>query len=228
MDDPIADGMNAVGKLLNTEPVRNLLAPVTKEVGLVLGSIGSLVRFYCEDNLQKVFTKWAQQRNGKPLEPSEFIKVIPLLQAASLVSDEELQECWAALLESSVSEPENCVPSFSQTLTLLTPDGARYLNRLHLRIAGEVNEPSHSGTYHRLGNFDEMVGIYNSQGDNGGLSRVHLLLHDLVRLGLIWREREDDTYPMPIIGNHAINVSGFQMVYYFSDFGLRFVQALTP
>jgi hypothetical protein len=36
MDDPIADGMNAAGNLLNAEPVKNLLSPVTKELGLVL------------------------------------------------------------------------------------------------------------------------------------------------------------------------------------------------
>jgi hypothetical protein len=36
MDDPISDGLNAAGDLLNTEPVKNLLSPVTKEVGLRL------------------------------------------------------------------------------------------------------------------------------------------------------------------------------------------------
>jgi hypothetical protein len=222
MDDPIADGMNAAGNLLNAEPVKNLLSPVTKEVGLVLGSIGSLVRFYCEDNLQKVFTKWARQRSNKPLEPAEFIKVIPLLQAASLVSDNDLQECWAGLLESSVTQPEDFVPSFSQTLALLTPDEARCLDRLYLQM---LNQEPH--LFHRLGTFDEMVSVYDPSADKSAEKRVHLLIQDLERLGLIYRERQDDDrVPTPVIGNFV--ASGFHTVYYFSDYGLRFIKAVTP
>jgi hypothetical protein len=230
MDDPVSDGMNAAGNLLNAEPVKNLLSPVTKEVGLVLGTIGSVVRYYCEDNLQKVFTKWAQQRDNKPLEPAEFIKAIPLLQAASMVSDDELQERWAALLESSVTEPGGVLPSFGQTLSQLTANEARYLELIYLVAATKDIKGDGSLV---VGSMDDMLEVYDpefrlSYGESSDemasqlesrTNHLRLLLADLERLGLLLCER---------VNEHVIVTKRFQTSYAVSAYGVNFVKAVTP
>ncbi len=226
MTDPLATAITtaALAKLLDTEIIKTLLGPVTQQVGLMGGDLAGIVRTYTTFNLAQVLTRWAQQRHNKPLKPAEFVKVIRLLQAASQVSDNDLQECWAALLESSVSEPETFVPSFSQTLALLTPDEARCLDRLHLQV---VNQEFH--LLHRLGTFDDMATVCFPGADRRAENRGHLLIQDLERLGLIYREREDDdNVPTPITWGFIPSVSGFHTVYHLSDYGLRFVQAVTP
>jgi hypothetical protein len=120
----------AVEKTLDSESAKNLLGPVTSELGLTLGEIGSVVKFYTSENLRRVFTKWAQQRQRQPINSSEFKSVLPLLHQASLQSDDELQERWAALLESTVTGSRNVLPSFGNTLSQLSADEARYLDDL--------------------------------------------------------------------------------------------------
>jgi len=124
---------NATVKVLESKPVENLLAPVTEELGLALGDIGAVFRFYVSENLKKIFTKWAHQRHGKAIDIEDVPRVLPLVQSASLESNDELQDRWAALLESTVSDPGgNVLPSFGNTLSQLSAEEARFLDRLWL------------------------------------------------------------------------------------------------
>ena len=145
----------AVAKILDSKPVENLLAPVTNELGLALGDIGSVFRFYVAENLKRIFTKWAQQRHGKPIEIQDVPRVLPLIQSASLESDDELQDRWAALLESSVSKPGSVLPSFGATLSQMTAEEARFVDRLWSAAIA----PLHLGMPNRLGDdtFDYRV-----------------------------------------------------------------------
>ena len=43
----------SVGKILESEAAKNLLCPVTNELGLALGEIGIAFRFYVSENLNK-------------------------------------------------------------------------------------------------------------------------------------------------------------------------------
>ena len=248
MDDPISDGLNAAGDLLNTEPVKNLLSPVTKEVGLVLGTIGSLVRFYCEDNLQKVFTKWARQRNRKPLAPPDFTRAIPLLQAASLCSDDELQERWAALLESSVTQPEGVLPSFGHTLSQLTPEEARFLERLYANREKMDSLDSLDCIFLSMEpqdlskKFDDMFHHFekwSSECKKRSLL-LSLMLQDFSRLGLIvdmpdvveeeegrGERKEFSQNDLPRFLRIGIRQK-LKSSYHFSEYGSRFIQAVTP
>jgi hypothetical protein len=122
------------------KPVDNLLGPVTTELGLTLGDVGSVFRFYVSDNLTRVFAKWAELRKGKTLNSSDIRRVLPLLQGASLQSDDELQERWAALLESTV-ESRTVLPSFGDTLSQLTAEEARYLSDLRKTIKDPTSIP---------------------------------------------------------------------------------------
>jgi hypothetical protein len=105
-----------VKKTLESKPVDNLLSPITREVGLALGDIGSVLRFYMKENLEGVFRKWAEQRHGVPIRVSEIRIVVRLLQSASQEANDEMQARWAALLESTVAEEGEILPSFGRTL----------------------------------------------------------------------------------------------------------------
>jgi hypothetical protein len=148
-----------------------------------------------------------------------------MLECGPVPSDDVLQECWAALLESTVSVPEDVVPSFGHTLSLLTPDEAVFLNRLYTWLVNEeVCE------LRRLGDFDKMAWIYDpSRNDDVTASHVHLMIQDLERLALLWSEqgKEEDVSISPE-STEQFQVSSFETVYYFSDYGVRFVQAVTP
>src|SRR5216683_6829015 len=117
-NNPLSDAI----KILVSEPANNLLSPVTKEVGELLGTIANLAGFYMTGNLESIFTKWAKfRRGGRKLDAEEFKKVMPLLQLASMVSDDELQGNWAALMENTAVQG-GCLPSFGQTLSQLTAE----------------------------------------------------------------------------------------------------------
>jgi hypothetical protein len=57
-----------VEKARDSEPIRNLLGPLTQNIGLILGQVSDIARFYTEQNLLSIFTKWAAHRKGEPLE----------------------------------------------------------------------------------------------------------------------------------------------------------------
>ncbi|MGB6481997.1 MAG: hypothetical protein WBE86_00765 [Candidatus Acidiferrales bacterium] len=54
MDNP-TNLPDAISGILNSEPAKNLLSPVSKEVGEFLGSVASLARFYITNNLETIF-----------------------------------------------------------------------------------------------------------------------------------------------------------------------------
>ena len=114
-------------KVLETDVSRHLLDPAASEVGKLMGEIASVARFYATDNMARIFKRWAESRNGRPVVEVEFKRVLPLLPTASLVSDEELQELWARLLEATAQTESNVLPSFGQTLAQLTRSEAKFL-----------------------------------------------------------------------------------------------------
>src|SRR5689334_2186867 len=137
---PTAAGITAVLGA-NTEAGKRMLSPIADEVGKSLAIFGEIFRFYQTENLGKIFTKWAAYRNDRPISPEDFRKAIPLMQPASMQSDDELQARWAALLESTISSDEGTLPSFAQTLSQLSPEEARFLDRLHVAIISPSRYP---------------------------------------------------------------------------------------
>jgi hypothetical protein len=135
---------NELGKLLSSEPVKELLGPVSHEVGAFLGDVANMFRFYATENIKKIARKWARNREekqhpkGQVLDAEDFQRVMPLLTAASMASDDELQERWAALLESAASGEPNYLPSFGQTLSQTTAAEARFLDRLWASVSQPV------------------------------------------------------------------------------------------
>jgi hypothetical protein len=242
-----------IGDILNAEPVKNLLSPLTKEVGEFLGTVANLTRFYATDNLEKIFTKWAKiHRTGYAIEVEAFKRIMPLLPLASMVSDEELQEKWAVLMESTATE-DGSLPSFGQTLSQLTAEEVQYLDRLWkvvLKPADYLSEHPFGGEpllYTSLMRvFDPNMNtgvnpaerkIFDEQftdeqkANYERVGHAQLVIEDLIRLGIIVEDKvaEPDRY-LPM-GEKKIPFERSQTIlrsqYSFSQYGVAFMQAVT-
>ena len=123
---------NEFAKAANSEAGKALILPTAQELGKFFGDLANISRFYATDNLERIFTKWAEHRKAehKGIEQEDIKKVMPLLPAASMQADEVLQERWAALLEAAATGDSEYLPSFGTTLSVLTPEEAKYLDRL--------------------------------------------------------------------------------------------------
>ncbi len=233
-----------VVKSLETEPVKNLLNPVTEQLGLMAGDVAGLVRFYVNDNLTKVFTKWARQREYKALPAgTDFASVIPILYSAQFQSNDELQELFAALLESSVSTPADVLPSFATTLAQLTPEEARYMIVLF-----EERSTRHRSDVGELGNLKRLYALYDSDLKNitfetrhvleERIAKAELVIHDLLRLGILMeKQRTKKNLVLPTFGTRErvaeellshIQALGIETTFSFSEYGKKLIKAVSP
>jgi len=246
-DDPIS----SASKILDNELVKNVLSPPTKEVGEFLATIANLTRYYATGNLEKIFTKWAKSRCS--IEPEEFKRVMPLLPLVSMVSDDELQERWAVLMESTATD-EGCLPSFGQTLAQLTAEEVRYLERLWKAV---VLPPTYV-SIHRAGRdplrYDTLVQVLDPEIDNWispsenkvfqatatdeqkaeldatyeRIGRAELVIEDLMRLGIIGKEQVAKNLPFEQAFPSERRQTRVEFEYSFSQYGVSFMEAVTP
>jgi abortive infection alpha-like protein len=239
---------------LNTEPGKKLVSPLAEQLGLSLGDVGEIYRFYQSEFLAKIFTKWAAARGSKPpLSEEDLLKAMPLLQLASVQSNEELQAKWAALLESTVTTTDAVLPSFGQTLSQLSAEEAKFLDRLFAL----VTQPTGYLSEHRLGrdpfDYATLVRVYDprltamnpaereifkeamskEQLENyDKLTQAELLIQDLERLGIISREQRAEPDRSIDFGAIKVPVMHSQTIlrteYSFTQYGVSFVRAVTP
>lgn len=245
---------DAVSKTLE-KPAENLLGPITKEVGIALGDIGSVFGFYVRDNLKKVFGRWAEQRNGKPIQPEEFQRVLPLLQGASLQSDDELQEKWAALLQSTATDPGMVLPSFGHTLSQLTPIEARFLDDLWRLVMTPSPSRPHPTGNESLNYFDMMsifdpdlqrnlTTEYDRKYKHISLSKEQLaaipkremfdlMIHDFERLGILGTSTDLKTGQERAykIDGRILEIPGettLEEDTFLTPYGISFIKAVMP
>ena len=216
MVDPVTLGKEVVTTgaatlALKTEAGQKLIAPLAEELGLALGQFGNIYGYYQKEMLGKIFTKWAEARNEKPLSEDEFKRVMPLLRLAAEQTNEDLHSRWASLLENVATGADGVLPSFGQTLSQLTPEEARYLDR----IWEFVVSPSTYNSGKRQGreevSYSTLKDIYDPKlrapspaemriyrdrmkpeqlAAFDEMTHFELMLHDLERLNLIGRQAE--------------------------------------
>jgi hypothetical protein len=248
-DDPLSNA----AKILQSEPVKDLLSPPAKEIGEFLGTVANLARFYMTENLERIFKEWARSRRHRStLGDKEFKKVMPLLPLASMVSDEELQKRWAALMESTATD-DGCLPSFGQTLAQLTPEEVQYLDRLWKVASAPLDYVSEHPPGREPMSFINLVRVFDP-GINTGvnpaewklykerfteeqranyerLTRAELLIADLIRLGIISVDQvaEPDKYLLFNGMKFPTEISGVTLhpQYSFSQYGASFMLAVT-
>jgi hypothetical protein len=251
---------DVVGKVLNSEPVKELLNPASHEVGAFFGDVANMFRFYATENLKKIARKWARNREqtehgkGKVLDAEDFKRVMPLLTNASMAGDDELQERWAVLLESAAGAQPNYLPSFGQTLSQLTADEARYLDRLWEFVSQPLDYLSDRppgmqllDDFRLVKIYDPMIGpcvnaaerqLYKDKLSAEQIEmyerfmRAKLVIDDLVRLGILDETQEAEPESTYNIGGASVGIRGSRTLlvprYSLSHYGISFVQAVSP
>jgi len=254
--DPIEVAGEIVRRSLDSEAGRNLLGPLTKNLGLILGEISDIARFYTKQNLESIFTKWAARRKGEPLDPEGegFKRVLPLLRDAAMQSDDELQERWASLLENVANDAKGVLPSFGQTLSQVTSAEARYLDRIWERVLAP--NPYNSGK--RKGreelSYSTLLDIYHPKlrapspaelrafpdrmspeklAAFDEVTNFELTLHDLERLSLLEKivRYVSDAKIYEIEGKRVSIPSergGMATSYALTQYGVNFILAVRP
>jgi hypothetical protein len=231
------------------EQANNLLSPTIKEIGGLLGDVANLGRFYMTQNLEKIFEKWARSRDGHALGREEFKRVMPLLPLASMVSDDQLQERWAALMESTATA-DGCLPSFGQTLAQLTSEEVRFLDRLRKLVSMPTDFLSMNRPAREPLSYTNLVRVFDADINTGvssaewklfkerltdeqkanyeRLGRAELAIEDLVRLGIISEDQVEEPDP---IGDSKSPFARSQTIlrsqYSFSQYGVFFMRAVT-
>lgn len=241
--------------LFKSDAGKKLLGPLFEQLGLAFGDLGGIYRFYQTENLAKIFTKWAQSRRDKPpLSEQDIRRVLPLLQLASAQDDDDLQARWAALLENTVTRAEGILPSFGQTLSQLTSDEAKFLDRLF----AAVSEPREYLSEHRPGRepfeFITLMSAYDVSIDTSinpverelfkdqlsekqlrdynKRTQAELVFQDLERLGIITQipTAEPDRYLN--MGGAKVSFEKSKTVlrskYSFTQYGVSFIRAVKP
>jgi hypothetical protein len=249
MHDP--DAIKGLLSVLNNEQVKNLLSPVTKQIGQ---DIGEFYRRVTGNNFEMIREKLAKKRVGKPAPTAEdFKRIVPLLQSASVQSDETLQDRWANLMSSAIDEIDGYIPSFGQTLSEMSAEEAQYLDRLWKFFSQPLDY--NSGYPPAMWPVEEtkLVDIYDPKMPTGinaaevqvyghqmseaqlagyaHLLHAQLIIEDLVRLGILaQRQRAEardhfllnDT-PMPMRGRPTV----LQVEYSLTHYGVSFIRAVS-
>ena len=236
---------------------KRIFSPVADELGKALSTYGVIYRFYQDRYLGNIFKKWGAQRQGKPLAEEDLKKIMPLLQLASVQADDELQDRWAALLENTVSQSNGLLPSFGQTLSQITSEEARFLDRLYeAAIQPQVGLPEYRpcmGPFSRI----NLINIYDSSINTGinpaereffksqmteeqienydRLGQAELVVQDLIRLGILIELQTGEVDPY-IPSEDGITPAGpfhrspvyMETQYSLSRYGVAFVDAVRP
>lgn len=110
--------------------VNKLAGPMADEVGLMLGD---KVKVYRVKSWIRTVEKTSRlpREAGLPANAVPPRLFLPIMEASSIENNETLQDMWAGLLATASQDTDAVSPSFVETLKQLTPDEARYLQRLH-------------------------------------------------------------------------------------------------
>jgi hypothetical protein len=254
--DKILGGAGILG-LIRSDLGKRVLGPLADEAGQALATVGEIYRFYQNEQLGKIFKKWDAQRKGKQLTEDDLKKIMPLLQLASVQSEDELQDRWAELLENTVSQTQGVLPSFGETLSQITAEEARFLDRLY----DVATQPLEGLPVFRsgLGPFSRvnLIDIYDPSIQTGmnpaereifegrlseeqienydRLGQAELVIQDLIRLGILSESQSGEVDPH-IPSEDGIMPAGpfdrspvyMRPVYSLSHYGVAFVKAVRP
>lgn len=110
--------------------VRRIGGQAADEVGIILGNN---LRAWRIANACNIFEKTKRKLAEAGLPPKALPPrlFLPFMDAASVESDESLQEMWAALLVTAMLSPDAVPPSFVEALKQMTPDEARYIDKIY-------------------------------------------------------------------------------------------------
>jgi hypothetical protein len=197
----------ALEKLL--EPINDLIqklaGPAAEEIGLTLRDSVRVYRFRRQLRLFKRVQEMLADANVKP-QPVEPRVLLPVADYASVESNDELQDKWAALLANAANPGGRplLLPSFIETLKQLSPTEASMLDQAYdkdLKGALTYKEVADQ-RYYRLADR---------------VKHGQVTLENLMRLGLIEQNAPDEIV--------AKDLDIFDVTYSLTPYGYSFVQA---
>jgi hypothetical protein len=182
--------------------INKLLGPAASEVGLGWGDSMKVWRLRGQIRLLQEVKKMLDQSN-KDIKPIATRLFFPVLEAASIEDDDEMQTRWAALLANEATDVGSVHPSFVEILKQMAPGDARVLDKLV-----DWCESRHTRTIQ----WWQFVPRDEQQ------QKDEEALENLVRLGLVVSDYE-------VIGAYVVETQKLTEDNQLSDFAVRFVQA---
>jgi hypothetical protein len=207
MPDPISaalakESLDSVKGLL-----QRVAGPLADEVG---ESLALIARPYRIRRSLKMFQKTQRMLSEAGIAPQAVPPrlFLPMLEAASIENDEDLHTKWSALLANAASFPDKVHPSYIEILKQLTPDDARFLDKLYTATNGQK--------YRRLNNLL-------------GEDQFGIPFQNIVRLGLIQTTYDVDGMKVRMTGAGAPFLSGeMDEDRWLTDFAVGFIEACRP
>jgi len=191
----------------------NLLGPATEQLGLTLGDCAA---YYRLKRLVALGEKAQNLLRGKRISNDPNLgRVLPIIQIASMESDEDLHTRWAALLANVLHDPSTVHPSYIEILKQLTSEEAQWLDRIFDEVLKDevaynkkVREemPGYAGEF----NFRRRVRTETRE------EATEVMQGNLQRLGLVDREKTDTDEEGLLTSFDSLFVS---------EFGRAFVRA---
>src|ERR1019366_1980885 len=145
----------------------------------------------------------------------------PVLEAASIEDDDEMQTRWAALLANEATSVGSVHPSFIEILKQLAPGDARLLDRLYDRCT--------KGHRQTVRPWVDTISWAEREQRHAAGENPEEAFNNLIRMGLIQPTYKlvDGKREMKIVGTHAqvFKSSKLKGEYALSEVAFKFVQA---
>ncbi|SRR6266496_1851448 len=110
------------------ELLQQLLGPAATEVG---GSFGDSLKVWRLKRQIQLLEKVKKITEGKVINAVAPRLFFPILEAASIEADDDMQSRWAALLANEAIDADSVHPSFVEILKQMSPADARLLDKLY-------------------------------------------------------------------------------------------------
>lgn len=210
--------------------LRDLVKPAATQLGFGMGEWARLFTEWSRRNVDAILKRMDERRRGKePLTLEQVELTFPFLRFAAHVSDSELQDKWAVLLESAISEPSSILPSFARTLSELDADEARYIERL-LHVVAKAGADLLIGNGSGEVDYGKLLETYDPSLADAEVSseitsplvrRAMVVIDDLVRLGIL-------SIRYNALGGGDERDTVTLIWYSFTNYGFQFLDAVCP
>jgi Abortive infection alpha len=204
MPDPISAALAKE----SLEPVKGLLQRVAGPLGDEVGeSLALIARPYRIRLSLKMLHKTQRMLSEAGIAPQAVPPrlFLPMLEAASIESDEDLHTKWSALLTNAAASPGKVHPSYIEILKQLTPDDARFLDKLYIA----TNDTR----------FRQLKSLL-------GQDKCGIPFQNIVRLGLVQTTYQVDGMKVSMRHGDDPYVSGeMDEDHWLTDFAVGFIEA---
>lgn len=131
MDSNLTEAARSLANVADkaTDLLHKLTAPVCEQTGLLLGE---RMKAYREKKLHETLEKTDRLLRDLGLEanPVPPKLLLPIIDGCSIEDSEILQDMWAGLLASASQRSDLIRPPFADTLKQLTPNEAKFLDKI--------------------------------------------------------------------------------------------------